>query len=205
MINLVEVARNKVRTVCAGCSSVIPIFGNLIQYEALHLARQCIAYFDRPKKYLNDTHLNAVEIFRRNKKQLGRRIGWIDGSRAMSKERLMDILMILNDIFFFGAIRLFEFEWAPKLAAERTIDPDEYDENPWEGNSKGRKLVRLSSLLQEALHEFLELYTCGTCETFKSNIGRDGHGRAWQSVTAKLEEFVPQLLSFEWFLGEMRA
>ncbi|KAF2655296.1 hypothetical protein K491DRAFT_716377 [Lophiostoma macrostomum CBS 122681] len=57
-----------------------------------------------------------------------------------------------------------------------------------------RKLSRLSTLLHEMLHAYLDHYCCENCPTYRENDGRDGHGRAWLMVAAKLEEVFPRLV-----------
>ncbi|KAF7447086.1 hypothetical protein PtrSN002B_003512 [Pyrenophora tritici-repentis] len=64
---------------------------------------------------------------------------------------------------------------------------------------------RLSTLLHEMSHAYLQAYTCAACPTHASSIGPLGHGRAWQLLAAKIEHVASVLLGTGMDLGRLPA
>jgi len=136
---------------------------------------------------------------------------------------MQDLLGVLNQIFFFGAIpdveftwKLHEYEWR----GNQPISPSE-QKHPFgrctsSPNTKGylkQKIYlsptsvpprcqsnmhaeRLGILLHEMTHAFLAKLACQKCCTAADNNGllTGGHGRAWHRIAAGIENAAPRLL-----------
>jgi hypothetical protein len=55
---------------------------------------------------------------------------------------------------------------------------------------------RLNVLLHEACHAYLDANTCLYCPSDDHCLGFDGHGRAFQLLSSRLEEKGPQFLGY---------
>lgn len=108
---------------------------------------------------------------------------------------------IFNDIFFFGALKL-DFEWIENLRGRRGTTllghciAEENDTKSlvrMDGMRKGRDpkvyhWERLGTVLHEMLHAYIAQYSCYACQAMAYKQTKDGHGRAWHLMTAKLEK-----------------
>lgn len=65
---------------------------------------------------------------------------------------------------------------------------------------------RLNTLLHEIIHEFIELYACPKCPTYKQYV-KDlrGHGHAWQQIAYWVEYAAPHIIGLPLKLGRFEA
>lgn len=182
-------------------------------HETLYLARQTIAYFERPVEEFNETQLAAVQRFKELRVLMNE--GPSSRSNIFKPALILEFLRVFNDIFFMSAIK-FDFDWAnaraPAGSAVSVYHPDDGTATfrivmcsaSWQPNCKSSTPDRLGALLHEAIHAFFMLYACKECKTEHFNVGA-GHGRAWQMVAFKLEEVLPRLLGVSVNLGRFEA
>ncbi|KAF2655297.1 hypothetical protein K491DRAFT_716379 [Lophiostoma macrostomum CBS 122681] len=183
--------------------------------QACDLANKCIEYFDRDSDQLNELQIRAINRFHMYWNSWGHRLNWTDGPRAVGKREMEKLLQIINELFFFAAIPNLEFWWVEEFGDEMLgacatrpesqvniikMNTTAYDEG-WKDHPQARQLDRLSTLLHEALHAYLNTHSCKSCSRFGDNMGNGGHGMAWTLVAAKLEAAVPRLLGVPVRLG----
>ncbi|KAF2820640.1 hypothetical protein CC86DRAFT_116218 [Ophiobolus disseminans] len=68
-----------------------------------------------------------------------------------------------------------------------------------------RIMAIISTLVHEAVHIFLDYYSCRHCKMHRRNNDFRGHGRAWQLVAVQLEDTFPRLLGIPLNLGRREA
>jgi hypothetical protein len=73
------------------------------------------------------------------------------------------------------------------------------------GGLNERALCRLTTIIHELVHVYLEYYACrcvDVLDSFEENVSQsDGHGRAWQRIAGSIERAAPVLLGFPLDLG----
>lgn len=171
----------------------------------MHLTRNIITYFDRPWEYLNDEQLAARDWFlgwcRGRREDMLRISEHKDGEKLLSGVEMRRLWKCFNELFFGGDLADGQFRWNPSLvdlgqAGSRNGRPT-IEVNPQETAKDFGDYVALEfigTLMHEAVHAFLNYYSCRFCFTWKYDLNASGHGRAFQILAAKLEEVFPRLL-----------
>jgi len=130
------------------------------------------------------------------------------------KELLHAPTEIFNQLFFLGQLPLcgpfLDIRWSPRGKARRALSRTDGDckttiwINPYHPRHFLSRNGILGTLLHELSHAFLQRYSCfggvacdqnQLCiELWQENHGATSHGRAWQTLTAAIEDAAPQLL-----------
>ena len=70
-------------------------------------------------------------------------------------------------------------------------------------------LDRLSTILHELIHAYLDFYACRCVEvldSFEENVDQaQGHGRAWQRIASAIERAAPELLGYPLSMGRFES
>lgn len=190
-------------------------------YKGLYLSKMCIEYFDRPITKLNETQLQAIDRFHQIILERGDFLN-LRGAVTPSKSSvavLEDFLAFFNDMSFFSSLPTCSVGWESMNTRDKRVGycQDNVDNTcnikldsshvfpEWLLNSKGAMYSHINNLLHEATHAFLMRYVCRECPQYGYICGDHGHGRAWQLLTAKLEQKVPELLGFKCNLNRLRS
>jgi hypothetical protein len=185
------------------------------EYESMRLVRHHTAWLD--KTYMQSLVgekrtpvLQLQSLMRSWKPNLTGR----DMRATMSSAQSLQIIKLLNKVFFFGAIPSHResissgFSWLPDsekacfgvgtfnpiIGTQILLHPTLYRNNGDMEDLDARWRNRLGTILHELCHAFLKAYTCRSCPTHDHCIGPRGHGRAWQILVAKMEEVATRLM-----------
>jgi len=167
-------------------------------YEALHLARAAIAYFDRSELGLTSVQKEALDRLRR---VFHSRCGLSGGDTVQDGYQLSDVLHMINHLFFFGALQAV-IMWAQLIPnrlgqyqpATRTIKINSRAAIFGVGAAEQQR-GKLATILHEAMHAFLRQLSCCACPTYYSDVdGAGGHGRAFQLLSTTLKKVTMKLL-----------
>jgi len=70
----------------------------------------------------------------------------------------------------------------------------------------GRTMSRLSTLVHELVHAYINMYACISCLSYQEDVDQlDGHGRVWQRIARRVEWFVEYVLHLPLRLGRFTA
>ncbi|KAH5798491.1 hypothetical protein HBI88_150270 [Parastagonospora nodorum] len=184
-------------------------------YEAMRLVRHHVAWLD--KTYAHNTADKAsLDVFRLRSlvHSWNPNLTGQDMRSSASSTQMLQLVKILNKVFFFGAIPSHRqsissgFAWLPDtektcfgigtfnpiIGTQVLLHPKLYRHHGDLDDLDVRWRNRLGTILHELCHAFLKAYTCRSCPTHDSCIGPRGHGRAWQILAAKMEEVATKLL-----------
>jgi hypothetical protein len=198
-------------------------------YEALHVAREAIRYFDKPLEQLNETQIAAVTKLKDLKERKGhnsrrdilQRLGHTYAHKSVPKADMMYLLQIFNDLFFFGTLDA-EFLWTERFDVEGAIGQYRYADRHTPARIcmhvrqvdsnisgydrfNGNVMSRLGTLLHEAAHAYLGQFACRRCSTYRRNLDAFQHGRAFQLLATKLEEKVVAFLDLPIETGRLSS
>ena len=185
------------------------------EYEAMRLVRHHVAWMD--KKYSHTTADNAsLDVFRLRSllQSWNPNLSGQDMRSSASCTQMLQLVKLLNKVFFFGAIPSHRqsissgFAWLPDsekacfgictfnpiIGTQVLLHPKLYRHHGDQNDLDARWRNRLGTILHELCHAFLKAYTCRSCPTHDSCIGPRGHGRAWQILAAKMEEVATKLV-----------
>ena len=138
----------------------------------------------------------------------------LDMRATMSSAQSLQLIKLLNKVFFFGAIPSHResisagFSWLPDsekacfgvgtfnpiIGTQILLHPTLYRNNGDMEDLDVRWRNRLGTILHELCHAFLKVYTCRSCPMHDQCIGHRGHGRAWQILVVKMEEVATRLM-----------
>jgi hypothetical protein len=164
-------------------------------------------YFTKATKDMTPMQQDALKRFERlksSRESTLSKLGWKDGARALACHRVLSIINIYNDLFFFGAVKM-DFQWRelePNLLAWYLPDDGLIELSPWATDTgtlscttngtttcEARTIDRLGILLHEVVHAYLSQFACGQCPTDDVNLSNAaGHGRAFQLMASALEQ-----------------
>lgn len=184
------------------------------EYEAMRLVRDHVVWLDQT--YLQNSRENGVAVMQlRSLLQVWNpNLIGSDMRQSMSREQLLQLIPLLNQIFFFGAIpphrRTFStgFSWLPEnetacfgigsfnplIGTQILLHPILYRNHGDLDDLGVRWRSRLGTILHELCHAYLKAYTCRSCPMHDHSIGARGHGRAFQILAAKIEQVATKLM-----------
>jgi hypothetical protein len=185
------------------------------EYETMRLVRHHVAWLD--KVYMQDlaydkspTVLQLRSLLQSwNPNLTGR-----DMRATMSSAQSLQMIKLLNKVFFFGAIPAHResisagFSWLPEsekacfgvgtfnpiIGTQILLHPTLYRNNGDLEDVDARWRNRLGTIVHELCHAFLKAYTCRSCPMHDRCIGPRGHGRAFQILVTKMEEVATRLM-----------
>lgn len=133
------------------------------------------------------------------------RLGKEDASNVAPRE-MTYLLQILSKILFQQSQLRFDFRWNPNLFRDRgalgqtwlangktlvsiiEMDPYICEIIPPFGNLNSRAISRLSTLIHELIHVFLDQFACTRCETYMINVvDLEGHARMWEELARHIK------------------
>ena len=194
-------------------------------HHALRLSEGVVRSLNEPITHCTDEQLDALAKWKallKNKSgtNLLQRLGEYDAGRSV-QEREMEELMKIFAAILFRITRAdemqLEFSWSNlddgdlgfcyspnvitrscRIGMPRTkVDAHV---NPTTANAygfNGRAVDRLSTLLHELVHAYLDLYGCRSCTSnIECVVQLDGHGRAWQLIASAIERATGVYLGF---------
>jgi hypothetical protein len=184
------------------CYRPFKLPGVIVGAECMHLARQTIAYFDKPVDELNGVQLNAPEKFTGWR---DRRVGDIFPNHPNSNfdtlipaPEMRQLLTWFTELFFVRDTSRLSLHWAADLPGDGASGPGRMLRHEiWMRTamfdvSADREHIwmidLLSNLLHEAVHAYLAMRGCEKCHSARWNIMRNGHGRAWQMLAGRVED-----------------
>ncbi|KAF1918147.1 hypothetical protein BDU57DRAFT_514746 [Ampelomyces quisqualis] len=185
------------------------------KYEAMRLVRHHVAWLEKTYLRSNSVKDNVLVLQLQallrawNINLTGR-----DMRHTMSRNQQLQLIKLLNQVFFFGAIPSHRaaissgFDWLPDsekacfgigtfnpiIGTQVLLHPTLYRNGGDLGDPDVRWRNRLGTMLHELCHAFLKAYTCRSCPMHDHCIGPRGHGRAWQILVAKMEEVATKLM-----------
>jgi hypothetical protein len=179
-----------------------------MKYELMALADLAIDNLDKSSENLSEDQKKASIRFQQLMEKLGEDLNAKEC--FIAEDKMEELIQVLNRLCFLGALPEIEFGWCWDTEWAHFALYEVYDESEpvrilmhrsfsvgdrhFKGHKDKKRLARLSTLLHEMVHAFLERFCCETCPTFQDNHGSDGHGRAWLMIAAKIEEVSPRLL-----------
>ena len=180
------------------------------QYELVSLAQFIADTFSKPKHEWTNFQRKAQEQWQLRSKTLLQQLA-SDYNASNGFQALKECFSIINRLCFLGQLRKVKLRWIPNLYDENTsllgccsIDPSDHTLdiciNPEHSKPKGVNIF--GTLLHEATHAFLEQYGCtgsrsAACKCRNLQIvkvGRWGHGPAWRSLVAAVQDFAVSVM-----------
>lgn len=175
-------------------------------HNALQLSKAVETLLKRPLCLSSPCEIESFTEFRyllndHSANSLMRRLGAKDGREVLPGE-YQYILHLLSGMFLPGKVTIeFEFFFAENAyGEEEMIDGTTYvrlhpllvedlHHGPPEGSVlNDRAMSRLNTLLHEAVHAFLDAYSCQSCPCRGENMENfRGHGFAWQRIAHWME------------------
>jgi hypothetical protein len=177
-----------------------------LSYEALHLANAAFQYFSKAPKSINQRQQFALQRFAHlpHQTNIFHHLGRPDPSHALPRKRILPLLQIFNDVFFFSALTL-DFGWRalPNFilgwcSEQGLIELPPTNPEVEFTTPMTRATRHLETLLHETLHVYLLQFACRQCPTFNVNVhNTEEHGRAFQLLASALEDVVVRLLGWK--------
>ena len=184
------------------------------EYEAMRLVRYHIDWLD--KNYLHQATQDNTNVQQlKSLLQLWEpHLTSHDMRESMSRAQHLDLISLLNKLFFFNAIPPHRnaisdgFSYLPStqqscfgiatfnplIGTQLLLHPTLYRHHGDPSDPNIRWRSRLGTILHELCHAYLKAYTCRSCPMHDRCIGERGHGRAWQLLAAKMEEVATRML-----------
>ena len=180
------------------------------RYELISLAQFMVDTFSKPQDEWTNFQRKALEQWHLRSKKLLHRLAF--GTKNNSGfQALKECFSIINRLLFLGQLKKVTLQWYPNLYCDgyRAVGTCQYfSENNTlticidPDHSQPTSVNIVGTLLHEATHAFLEQYGCTSkypakCKCRKlvvQKIGSGGHGPAWRSLTAAVEDFAIKYL-----------
>jgi hypothetical protein len=184
------------------------------EYEAMRLVRDHVAWLDKTYLQINCGNGLAISQLKSLLQIWHPNLTGADMRQSMSREQLLQVLPLLNQIFFFGAIPPHRqaistgFSWLPEhettcfgigsfnplIGTQILLHPKLYRNHGDLNDLDVRWRSRIGTILHELCHAFLKAYTCRSCPMHEHSVGARGHGRAFQILAAKIEQVATKLM-----------
>lgn len=180
------------------------------QYELESLAQFIADTFSKPKHEWTNFQRKAQEQWHARSKNLLQQLA-SEYNINNGRQALKECFSIINRLCFLGQLRRVKLRWVPDLYDDGTsllgccsIDRQDHTLdiciNPEHKKPKGVNIF--GTLLHEATHAFLEQYGCiGSrsaackCRNLQTlKMGRWGHGPAWRSLAAAIQDFAVSIM-----------
>jgi hypothetical protein len=187
------------------CYQPLKMGYGLAKCEAMHLARQTIAYFDIPKGKLNDVQLlTLTQLNEWRDVRLAEILVWQDHKgfdKMIPKQEMRQLWRCINEIFFGSDSSRFHFHWDGPLTEGDQLIATAYSklmsssirmktsrEARTSHLGKGVWMLDiLSVLFHEAVHIHVQRNNCRKCWGAQENLAHHGHGRAWQLFASRVK------------------
>ena len=175
------------------------------RYELINLAQFMVDTTSKPKHKWTNFQRKALEQWHLRSKNLLNQLA-LGESKNGGFQALKECFSIINRLCFLGQLKKVTLQWHPNLSCggEKAIGTCCYDSadntleiliDPEHNQPRGVNIV--GTLLHEATHAFLSQYGCisnypAECNCRKLKIqknGSRGHGPAWRTLTAAIEDF----------------
>jgi hypothetical protein len=137
---------------------------------------------------------------------------------------MIDVLSLLNRLFFPGAGMDIQFEWisggrvygqtwdtssmtsTDRPTGKIDLNFKVFREIPSYSPLNNRAMGRMGTMLHELVHAFFDAYACKMCQSSTRSVNdAKGHGRAWHHVTSLVERAAPRVIGIPLKLGRFDA
>lgn len=185
------------------------------EFETMRLVRHHVEWLDNT--YLSNPTGADSPMVNQMKSLLDVWLPHLTGAdmrRTISRPQMLRLFSTLNSVFFYSAVPVHNsllstgFSWLlvskqdcfgksyfnPILGTQIFLHPTLYRHNKDPESISVRLRNRLGTILHEMCHAFLKAYTCRSCPMHDKCVGPRGHGRAWQILSAKIEQVATVLL-----------
>jgi hypothetical protein len=185
------------------CLKVLQPSGPLLSCESMHLTRKTIEYFYKPEEELNYIQLHALsEIRRWRNSRMADILGpdtELDRSKLLPETEMQALWRLTCNLFFGRSSSRHVFRWSHHFIrgqegmAGLPHWPVSYIRLRAVSLYKDLSgcsvvLHALGTLLHEIAHIYLQNHACRFCSAAEWNVSRNGHGRAFQLLAAKVEK-----------------
>lgn len=232
-------------SVVAGKKPEVPTSTKFV-YESSHLVTTALAYFLRPELEMTDIQKNRLRWFRKNDvepdefeidvsmKHVLEALDEDDLRESLTSSQISEVLMALNELFFFESVREIVFEWCEDFShdplsktvtcttlAEATVMSKGTEDivchrfrmHPtampfsvecMEKMELTKRQIRLGTIIHEMIHCFLHEYECTGCANYDRNA-RGRHGQSFQLIAMAIEDHAQNRLNMDVYISRLMS